>query len=91
LLQAAALASHETAERIAVLEAATSGGLTPVQAARLNVRRAGGDMQLLDDLHAHGHGSNSAPVSAEGGTTLRDDTEESAVPFAPALNGRQRN
>ena len=51
---AAALASHETAERIAVLEAATSGGLTPVQAARLNVRRAGGDVQLLDDLHAHG-------------------------------------
>ena len=53
---AAALASHETAERIAVLEAATSGGLTPVQAARLNVRRAGGDVQLLDDLHAHGAG-----------------------------------
>jgi len=85
---AAALASHETAERIAVLEAATSGGLTPVQAARLNVRRAGGDVQLLDDLHAHGTGSSAAPVS-----DARDihDMETLAAPFAPALNGHQRN
>ena len=60
---AAALASHETAERIAVLEAATSGGLTPVQAARLNVRRAGGDVQLLDDLHAHGASSGATRLS----------------------------
>ena len=36
---AAALASPETAERIAVLEAATSGKMSPLQAARLNVRR----------------------------------------------------
>src|SRR5690348_2448882 len=67
---AAALASHETAERIAVLEAATSGSLTPVQAARLNVRRAGGDVQLLDDLHAHGLGRSAAPVSG-----VRDEND----------------
>ena len=49
---AAALASPETAERIAVLEAATSGGMSALQAARLNVRRSGGDMGMLDGLHA---------------------------------------
>ena len=48
---AAALASPETAERIAVLEAATSGKMSAVQAARLNVGRAGGDMAMLDGLH----------------------------------------
>jgi hypothetical protein len=50
---AAALASPETAERIAVLEAATSGRMTSLQAARLNVERAGGSLSLLDGLHAH--------------------------------------
>jgi hypothetical protein len=85
---AAALASHETAERIAVLEAATSGGLTPVQAARLNVRRAGGDVQLLDDLHAHGKTSSTAPMPD---VLDASDTQGLAVPFAPALNGHQHN
>lgn len=85
---AAALASHETAERIAVLEAATSGGLTPVQAARLNVRRAGRDVQLLDDLHAHGTGNSAAPVSDARTTS---DMETLAAPFVPALNGHQHN
>jgi stage V sporulation protein SpoVS len=47
---AAALASRETAERIAVLEAATSGGLSALDAARLNVRRSGGSLALLDGL-----------------------------------------
>jgi hypothetical protein len=85
---AAALASHETAERIAVLESATSGGLTPVQAARLNVRRAGGNVQLLDDLHAHGQGSSPVPIP-----DARDTSEMEAlgVPFSPALNGHQHN
>jgi hypothetical protein len=50
---AAALAPPETAERIAVLEAATRGQMTPLMAARLNVARAGGDLALLDGLHAH--------------------------------------
>ncbi len=47
---AAALASPETAERIAVLEAATSGGLSALDAARLNVQRAGHDLALLNGL-----------------------------------------
>jgi hypothetical protein len=47
---AAALASPETAERIAVLEAATAGQMSALDAARLNVRRAGGDLTLLDQL-----------------------------------------
>ncbi|HEV8194850.1 MAG TPA: hypothetical protein VGP82_25640 [Ktedonobacterales bacterium] len=47
---AAALASPETAERIAVLEAATAGGLSAIDAARLNVGRAGHDLALLDGL-----------------------------------------
>jgi hypothetical protein len=62
---AAALASHETAERIAVLEAATSGGLSPLLAARLNVRRAGGDVQLLDELHAQQESASSAAAPVE--------------------------
>jgi hypothetical protein len=49
---AAALASPETAVRIAVLEAATSGGMSALQAARLTVARAGGDTGMLDGLHA---------------------------------------
>jgi hypothetical protein len=48
---AAALASPETAERIAVLEAATSGRMSSLQAATLNVGRSGGDMGMLDGLH----------------------------------------
>jgi hypothetical protein len=66
---AAALASPETAERIAVLEAATSGRMSSLQAARLNVERAGGNMALLDGLHAHQSGS--APQIAD--VPERDD------------------
>ena len=47
---AAALASPETAERIALMEAATNGGVSVLDAARLNVRRAGHDGSLLDGL-----------------------------------------
>ena len=50
---AAALASPETAERIAVQEAATSGKMSSLLAARLNVARAGGDLSVLDGLHLH--------------------------------------
>src|SRR5690242_19173901 len=53
---AAALASPETAERIAVLEAATSGKMSSLLAARLNVARAGGDLSVLDGLHQHQQG-----------------------------------
>ena len=51
---AAALASPETAERIAVLEAATTGNMSTLDAARLNVQRAGQDLTLLDGLRAAG-------------------------------------
>jgi hypothetical protein len=51
---AAALASPETAERIAVLEAATGGHLSALEAARLNVGRAGQDLSLLDGLQSLG-------------------------------------
>jgi hypothetical protein len=49
---AAALASPETAERIALMEAATSGRLSPLEAARLSLRRAGHASAVLDGLFA---------------------------------------
>lgn len=49
---AAALASPETAERIAVLEAATSGQMSALEAARLNMQRAGHDLSLLEGLRS---------------------------------------
>lgn len=58
---AAALASPETAERIAILEAATTGTLNAMDAARLNIRRAGADMTLIDGLR---------DVSEENSTSL---------------------
>jgi hypothetical protein len=75
---AAALASPETAERIAVLEAATapSGKMSALQAARLNVGRVGGDMGMLDGLHAQ----------------QREQLAEVATSEAPfALNGHQHS
>jgi hypothetical protein len=71
---AAALASPETAECIAVLEAATSGRMSALQAARLNVGRAGGDMGMLDGLHAQQHkqpaevGTSDLPFAFNGHT-----------------------
>jgi hypothetical protein len=71
---AAALASPETAERIAVLEAATSGKMSALQAARLNVRRSGGDMGMLDGLHAQPHeplvevATSNGPLAVNGHT-----------------------
>jgi hypothetical protein len=61
---AAALASPETAERIAVLEAATSGGLSALDAARLNVQRAGHDLSLLDGLGLARRGGEEPAVAA---------------------------
>jgi hypothetical protein len=46
----AAMASPETAERIAMLEAATSGGLPALDAAQLTVHRAGHDVGLIAGL-----------------------------------------
>ena len=52
---AAALASPERAERITVLEAATSERMSALQAARLKVERAGGNMGMRDGVHAQQH------------------------------------
>jgi hypothetical protein len=87
---AAALASPETAERIAVLEAATSGRMSALQAARLNVGRAGGNMGLLDGLHAQ---QTAQTVSA---SSREDDGDAQEVatgdgPFALAGNHRNRS
>jgi hypothetical protein len=71
---AAALASPETAERIAVLEAATSGKMSALQAARLNVGRAGGDMGMLDGLYVQ-QGKEAVEVAT------------SAAPFVISPNG----
>jgi hypothetical protein len=91
---AAALASPETAERIAVLEAATSGGMSALQAAMLNVRRSGGNMGMLDGLHAQQSGRQIGQnVSAQSVTTSQQDggdTLEVATsdgPFAISHNG----
>jgi hypothetical protein len=62
---AAALASPETAERIALMEAATSGGLRPLDAARLSLRRAGKDLGVLDGLDAALDTPSSAEVAEE--------------------------
>ena len=64
---AAALASPETAERIAVLEAATTGNMSALDAARLNVQRAGHDLSLLDGLRTTGKAlSAGTPVGDRG-------------------------
>jgi hypothetical protein len=64
---AAALASPETAESIAVLETATSGKMSALQAARLNVGRAGGDMAMLDRSQAQ-QGKLPAEVATSAGS-----------------------
>jgi hypothetical protein len=69
---AAALASPETAERIALLEAATGGQMSPLMAARLTVARAGADPQLLDGLQeqlAPGSVGSRGPVGSRGTAT----------------------
>jgi hypothetical protein len=73
---AAALASPETAERIAVLEAATSGRMSSLQAARLNVARAGGDMGMLDGLHAQ-----ERPVQSASASNQMIEESDDAFPF----------
>ncbi len=59
---AAALASPETAERIALMEAATSGSLSPLAAATLSLRRAGQASTVIDGLLAS---AASNPTNAE--------------------------
>jgi hypothetical protein len=81
---AAALALPETAERIAVLEAATSGKMSALLAARLNVARAGGDLSILDGLHAHqAEQTVSAPALVEESDKSGDHVLEVATSDGP--------
>jgi hypothetical protein len=80
---AAALASPETAERIAVLEAATSGKMSSLLAARLNVARAGGDLSVLDGLHTYQQGV----AEANGAVDREPGRENGSRPLAEARRG----
>jgi len=82
---AAALASPETAERVAMLEAATSGQMSPLVAARLNVGRAGGDLGLLDGLHAHQAGTIASGAAADAAVDAAE--EEARRPLGLARRG----
>jgi hypothetical protein len=73
---AAALASPETAERIALLEAATSGRMGALEVARLNLGRAGHDLSLLDGLRVLGR-DDTADSPEEG--HLGEDAREAGV------------
>jgi hypothetical protein len=75
---AAALASPETAERIAVLEAATAGKMSALDAARLNLHRAGHDLSLLEGLR----NSQGVPSLQSSPDTGQEDS--------PISNGHQQ-
>ena len=87
---AAALASPETAERIAMLEAATSGKMSALEVARLNVRRSGGDMCMLDGLHVQQARQIALGQSEAAQRQAAEESLEvatSAGPFAISHNG----
>ena len=88
---AAALASPETAERIAVLEAATTGNMSALDAARLNVQRAGQDLTLLDGLRMAGTAFSAREGwSAITGAELEEEREEVAVNGTSPLSLERR-
>jgi stage V sporulation protein SpoVS len=78
---ASALASPETAERIAVLEAAMNGQMSALDAARLNMQRAGHDLSLLEGLRSVGADftGGEMPLAVEAATEL----------LAPLVAGRR--
>src|SRR5262249_3611236 len=77
---AAALASPETAERIALMEAATGGQMSALDAARLNLQRAGHDVSLLDGLRSSSEGG-----VGRGTSPAADGVGGGAVEAAEAL------
>ena len=84
---AAALASPETAERIAILEAATSGGMSALEAARLSMQRGGLDLSLLEGLRdLGGRGRQLVPSANE----EVDHGEEVAIGAGPLPMGWRR-
>jgi hypothetical protein len=76
---AAALASPETAERIALMEAATSGSLSALDAALLSLRRAGHDTAVLDGLQRTSTPASAAAASAA--ATVVQEAEELLHPL----------
>jgi hypothetical protein len=82
---AAALASPETAERIAVLEAATSGQMSALDAARLNMQRAGHDLSLLEGLRSVGSAFTQGGTSSAVGSAVEAATEL----LAPLMAGHR--
>jgi hypothetical protein len=81
---AAALASPEAAERIALLEAATSGRMGALDAAALNLRRAGHDLSLLDGLQLLGRGA-PVPESTAAEASLAAEVATGTAPFPRAV------
>jgi len=77
---AAALASPETAERIAVLEAATNGQMSALDAARLNMQRAGHDLSLLEGLRSMGNAMTQGGASSAVGSAV-DAAQELLAPL----------
>jgi hypothetical protein len=84
---AAALASPETAERIALMEAATSGGLSALDAALLSLRRAGHDTAVLDGLQGARAVPAVAPAAPPAATALVQEAEELLRPLGLGHRG----
>jgi hypothetical protein len=87
---AAALASPETAERIAVLEAATSGQMSALDAARLNMQRAGHDLSLLEGLRSVGSTVGSAFTQGDASSAVGSAVEAATELLAPLAVGAGR-
>jgi hypothetical protein len=76
---AAILGSPETAERIALMEAATSGSMSALDAGFLSVKRAGHDTSVLDGLRAA-----NVPPPAQ---ALVEEAEAMLVPLGLGRRG----
>jgi hypothetical protein len=93
---AATLASPETAERIALMEAATSGVMSALDAARFNLRRSGQQTTVLDGLAAADRGRSDVRMMREDASAVRAisdqaDAEEDGdgVPSLPFAASRR--
>jgi hypothetical protein len=80
---AAALASPETAERIALVEAATSGSLSALDAALLSLRRAGHNTALLDGLQTASAPASPSASTASAGSAAAAVVQEAEELLAP--------
>jgi hypothetical protein len=85
---AAALASPETAERIAVLGRLQAAASQHGDAARLNVRRVGHDLALLDGLSGPGSRSNGEEAAAPASPLSHPLQMPQLAPLATANGAR---